>query len=81
MIEAFQATLEEVVQADLLIHVLDSSLPQVYERSSAVFKVLEELGIRDKPMITALNKADLLEDKLWLEKLKSTLLKVDGFWP
>lgn len=71
LIEAFQATLEEAVQADLLIHVLDSSHPRVYEHSSAVFKVLAELGIKEKPVITALNKADLLEDKLWLEKLKN----------
>lgn len=71
LIEAFKATLEEVVQADLLIHVLDVSHPQVYERSQAVFAVLDELGIKDKPLITALNKADLLDDKMWLEKLKA----------
>ncbi|MFH0856151.1 MAG: GTPase HflX [Candidatus Omnitrophota bacterium] len=70
LIEAFKATLEEVVQADLLIHVLDASHPQVYEHGKAVFELLEELGIRDKPAITVLNKVDLLDDKMWLEKLK-----------
>lgn len=70
LIEAFKATLEEAVQADLLVHVLDASQPYVYEYNKAVFGVLEELGIEDKPLITALNKVDLVDDKMWLEKLK-----------
>ncbi|MFA7272076.1 MAG: GTPase HflX [Candidatus Omnitrophota bacterium] len=70
LIEAFKATLEEVVQADLLIHVLDASHPYVYEYNKAVFAVLKELGIEDKPVITALNKIDLLDDQMWLERLK-----------
>ena len=71
LIEAFKATLEEVVEADLLIHVLDASHPRVYERNQSVFTVLKELRAEDKPMITALNKIDLLEDQVWLEKLKN----------
>jgi len=70
LIEAFKATLEEAVEADLLIHVLDISHPRVYEYNQAVFSVLKELQADQKPMITALNKIDLLEDKTWLEKLK-----------
>ncbi|MDO8662540.1 MAG: GTPase HflX [Candidatus Omnitrophota bacterium] len=70
LIEAFKATLEEAVQADLLLHVLDASHPQVYEHNQAVLKVLEELGIKHKPTIIALNKIDLLDDRMWLEKLK-----------
>lgn len=70
LIEAFKATLEEAVQADLLLHVLDASHPQVYGHNRAVFKVLEELGIKHKPTITVLNKIDLLDDQMWLEKLK-----------
>ena len=71
LIEAFKATLEEVVEADLLIHVLDISHPRVYEHNQAVFSVLKELQADKKTMITALNKIDLLEDKTWLEKLKA----------
>jgi len=71
LIEAFKATLEEVVEADLLIHVLDISHPRVYEHNQAVFAVLTELQADKKFMITALNKIDLLEDKTWLEKLKA----------
>lgn len=70
LIEAFKATLEEVVDADLLIHVLDVSHPRVYEHNQAVFEVLKELHADNKPIITALNKIDLLDDKTWLEKLK-----------
>ena len=71
LIEAFKATLEEVVEADLLIHVLDISHPRVYEHNQAVFGVLTELQADKKFMINALNKIDLLEDKTWLEKLKA----------
>ena len=70
LIEAFKATLEEVVQADLLIHVLDVNHPRIYEHSQAVFKVLSELGVKDKPTITALNKIDILDDLAWLQRLK-----------
>lgn len=71
LIEAFKATLEEVVEADLLIHVLDTSHPRVYEHSQAVFAVLEELNATDKPIITALNKIDLVQDKPWLSRLSA----------
>ncbi|MBP7215747.1 MAG: GTPase HflX [Candidatus Omnitrophica bacterium] len=70
VIEAFKATLEEVIDADLLIHVLDVNHPRVYEHSKSVFKVLHELKSHDKPTITALNKIDLLEDKTWLRQLE-----------
>ncbi|MFA5089733.1 MAG: GTPase HflX [Candidatus Omnitrophota bacterium] len=69
LIEAFKGTLEEVAEADLLIHVIDASHPRVYEHYRAVFTVLEDLGIKDKPIITALNKRDLLDDNLWLSHL------------
>ena len=67
LIEAFKATLEEVVEADLLIHVLDISHPRVQEHYQAVQAVLKELNAQEKPLITALNKIDLLEDKTWLQ--------------
>ena len=69
LIEAFKATLEEVVQADLLIHVLDASHSHIYKYNEAVFRVLKELGIEDKPVVTVLNKVDLLTDQMWLERL------------
>lgn len=63
LIEAFKATLEEVNEADLLLHVLDISHPLAYEQNLAVFEVLNEIGIKDKPVLTALNKIDKLLDK------------------
>ncbi|MFA5157007.1 MAG: GTPase HflX [Candidatus Omnitrophota bacterium] len=71
LIEAFKATLEEVVEADLLIHVLDVSHPRFYEHSRAVSSVLQEIGAADKPLITALNKIDLMDDKIWLNRLSA----------
>lgn len=63
LIEAFKATLEEVNEADLLLHVLDISHPLAYEQNLSVFEVLKEIGIKDKLVLTALNKIDKLLDK------------------
>lgn len=63
LIEAFQATLEEVREVDLLIHVLDVSSPHAVEFKQAVEKVLKEIKAAGKPALLALNKADLLTDE------------------
>jgi GTP-binding protein HflX len=65
LIEAFKATLEEVAEADLLVHVLDLSDQRILQHNQAVKMVLDELGLKDKPVLTALNKADLLEECGW----------------
>jgi GTP-binding protein HflX len=67
LVEAFKATLEEVVDADLLIHVLDIADPRLLQHNQAVLRVLEELGAQDKPILVALNKIDLISDRDWLE--------------
>ena len=69
LIEAFKATLEEVVESDILIHVLDVSHPRVYQHSKAVLEVLIQLQSENKPIVTALNKIDKTDDKTWLGKL------------
>lgn len=65
LVEAFKSTLEEVREADVLLHVIDASYPNIERRTSAVEEVLEELGALHLPTIYVLNKADLLgeEDK------------------
>jgi len=58
LIEAFKATLEEVSEADLLVHVLDASDQRIYQHNQAVREVLSELGLENKPLLVVLNKAD-----------------------
>lgn len=60
LVAAFRATLEEVAEADLLIHVVDASSPFVHRQMEAVEQVLEEIGAGGRPMIVAINKADKL---------------------
>ena len=60
LVEAFKATLEEVVQADLLVHVVDVSHPQAEEQIQAVNAVLEEIGASGKPTLMVFNKIDQL---------------------
>lgn len=62
LVAAFRATLEEVTSADLLVHVVDVSHPQMREQIEAVHAVLEDLGVADMPLVTAFNKSDLLEE-------------------
>jgi len=59
LVEAFKATLEEVNEADLLLHVVDASHPFVDEQIDAVNAVLADLGATDKPVVGVLNKADV----------------------
>ncbi len=60
LIEAFAATLEELNDADLLIHVVDVTAPRMEEQIKTVEKILEELDLNRIPTILALNKSDLL---------------------
>ncbi|MGB2601784.1 MAG: GTPase HflX [Candidatus Omnitrophota bacterium] len=64
LIESFKATLEEVVGADILFHVLDMSDEQIELKKNAVFEVLEDLGVKDKPVVTILNKSDKVSGEL-----------------
>jgi GTPase len=60
LVEAFKATLEEVVQADLLLHIVDISHPLAEEQIVAVDAVLKEIGAEGKPTLMVLNKIDQL---------------------
>ena len=62
LIEAFKATLEEAVLADFLIHVMDATAQEIGRFHDTTLEVLKELGARDKPVITVLNKIDLVTD-------------------
>ena len=60
LVAAFRATLEEINEASVLVHVLDVTHPNVAEQAATVQEVLEELGADDKPIVLALNKIDAL---------------------
>lgn len=60
LVEAFKATLEEVVESDLLLHVVDSSHPQAAAQIEAVNAVLKEIGADQKPTLMVFNKVDRL---------------------
>ncbi len=62
LVEAFQATLSEAVDADLLLHVMDASSPVMQEHKDEVDRVLEDIGAADVPQILVCNKLDRLED-------------------
>jgi len=61
LVASFRATLEEVEAADLLIHVVDASDPNMLQKVTAVEQVLREIGAGAKPVVLALNKVDLID--------------------
>jgi GTP-binding protein HflX len=69
LVAAFRATLEEVNESDILIHVVDVSHPQFEVQMQSTLDVLAEIGASDKPMVTAFNKADLAPDAYRLRQL------------
>jgi GTP-binding protein HflX len=62
LVAAFQATLEEIAEADLLLHVVDISHPNALNQFQAVQETLDEIGAGHIPIVTALNKVDLLQN-------------------
>lgn len=62
LIDAFQATLQEAVDADLLLHVVDSSNPGYHEQMAEVQRVLQEIGAGDVPQLLVFNKLDALDE-------------------
>ena len=62
LIAAFRATLEEIAEADLLLHLIDVTHPSAYAHSEAVLQTLHEIGADHIPILTVLNKIDLLPE-------------------
>lgn len=79
LIESFKSTLDEVREADVLIHVVDISHPKYEEQMNTVNKTLQELNAFDKPTLTVFNKIDLYEAQTfdeWLDdETKKQMLK------
>ncbi|MFI5271903.1 MAG: GTPase HflX [Ktedonobacterales bacterium] len=84
LVAAFRATLEEVVEADILLEVVDVTHENAIEQSETVNAVLAELGAAGKPRVTALNKIDLLRDSatvdtsLWPNAVPVSALTGEG---
>ena len=66
LVEAFKSTLEEAKYADIIIHVVDASNPQMDEQMHVVYETLRQLGAEGKPVVTLFNKQDLLENPVRL---------------
>jgi GTP-binding protein HflX len=77
LVAAFRATLEEINEADLILHVVDVTHPNVRQQNETVMETLAELGVTHQPVIVALNKIDRLPDPLavsdWLSELPNSL--------
>ena len=77
LVESFKATLEEVVEADLLMHVMDVSSSNVEEQIAAVDKVLKEIGASEKPTMMVFNKIDQIPVRngnlRWLREHKNAV--------
>lgn len=72
LVAAFRATLEEIADSDLLVHVVDASNPRVWQQIESVEKILQDLEFNDIPSLIVLNKADLC-DEISLEALERSI--------
>lgn len=73
LVESFKSTLDEVREADILLHVVDTSHPQYEDQIGVVNKTLQELKAFDKPVLTIFNKMDLYKEKNFDEWLDSSV--------
>lgn len=64
LVEAFKSTLEEAASADIIIHVCDASDPEAAEKAEVTLKTLADLGAAEIPVVTVLNKCDLLTETI-----------------
>lgn len=69
LIDAFRSTLEEARYADIIIHVADASSPDLDTHMHVVYQTLDELGVKDKPIITLFNKMDAVNTDATLKDL------------
>ncbi len=71
LVEAFKSTLEEAKYADIIIHVVDASSPDMDLHMHVVYETLSDLGVTDKPVLTLFNKCDLLEGDVRFKDFKA----------
>ena len=78
LVEAFKSTLEEIKEADLLIHVVDSSNEKFLDQINITNKVLEEIGVKDIPVIYAFNKIDKVDGYLFIPKEYPNAIRISA---
>ncbi|NGX50624.1 MAG: GTPase HflX [Chlamydiae bacterium] len=78
LVAAFKSTLEEAVYTDILLHLIDVNHPMAEEHAESTYEVLRELKAGDKPIITVLNKIDLVEKRGTLGRFKLKYPRVVG---
>jgi GTP-binding protein HflX len=87
LVASFRATLEELREADLMLHVVDAAHPEWEDHMSVVEEVLAELDLSDVPVVPVFNKVDLLPDPVgfasrarhaWPDSVQATTLRIDG---
>lgn len=71
LVDAFRSTLEEAKYADMILHVVDASNPDMDGQMHIVYETLQRLGVKDKPVITAFNKQDLVPEPETCRDLKA----------
>jgi GTP-binding protein HflX len=70
LVAAFKSTLEEAVQADILLHLIDVSNPSAEMQAESTLQVLKELGAENLPIITVFNKIDHCSDRLLMDRMR-----------
>lgn len=78
LIAAFRATLEEIAESTVIIHVVDVTHPNATEQTAAVDEILKELSLSNKPRMLALNKIDILDDEDGADPVESIQEMVEG---
>lgn len=71
LVEAFRSTLEEAKYADILLHVVDASNPQLEQQMHTVYEILHDLDAEGKPVVTLFNKQDKLEEAISLKDYRA----------
>lgn len=79
LIDAFKSTLEEAVYADVIVHVVDASDPEYYEKMKVVYDTLNSLKVENKPIITLFNKCDVLNrEEILIDTKADTSMRVSA---
>lgn len=78
LIESFKSTLEEIKEANLIVHVVDASSPYAQTQIATTIEVLNEIGVIDIPTVYALNKVDLVKNKMFLPKVNKDAIRISN---